>query len=94
MSVPIIRPIGADERAAWEPLWLGYLTFYKTTRTPEVTVTAWRRMHDPNEPMHGLGAYVEWRGGTPRRVFRSDANKIRAYRRQAGGSATLVPRAA
>jgi hypothetical protein len=21
-----IRPVGEDERAAWEPLWAGYLT--------------------------------------------------------------------
>ena len=27
----VIRPVGADERAAWEPLWNGYLAFYKAT---------------------------------------------------------------
>ena len=25
----VIRPVGADERAAWEPLWKGYQAFYK-----------------------------------------------------------------
>ena len=24
-----VRPVGADERAAWQPLWAGYLAFYK-----------------------------------------------------------------
>ena len=24
-----IRPVGQNERGAWEPLWQGYLTFYK-----------------------------------------------------------------
>ena len=61
MSKPdiVIRAVGADERAAWEPLWQGYLTFYKTTLPREATDTAWARFHDPAEPMHLLGAYVE-----------------------------------
>ena len=25
----VIRPVGPDERVAWEPLWNGYLTFYE-----------------------------------------------------------------
>jgi GNAT superfamily N-acetyltransferase len=54
-----IRPVGADERAAWEPLWNGYLTFYKATLPPVATDTAWQRFHDPREPMHLLGAYVD-----------------------------------
>jgi hypothetical protein len=24
----VIRPLGPDERAAWEPLWKGYQTFH------------------------------------------------------------------
>jgi GNAT superfamily N-acetyltransferase len=54
-----IRPVGADERAAWEPLWQGYLTFYKATLPPVASDTAWQRFHDPREPMHLLGAYVD-----------------------------------
>jgi hypothetical protein len=30
----IIRPVGVDERAAWEPLWDGYIAFYKATLEP------------------------------------------------------------
>jgi GNAT superfamily N-acetyltransferase len=55
----VIRPVGADERAAWEPLWKGYLDFYKTTVPKEVYDTTWTRLHDPNEPMGLLGAYVD-----------------------------------
>ena len=28
----IIRPPGEDEREAWNPLWAGYLAFYKSAR--------------------------------------------------------------
>lgn len=53
-----IRPLRPDERAAWEPLWHGYLAFYKTSVKPEVTDTTWERLHDPAEPMHVLGAFL------------------------------------
>lgn len=58
MTALLIRPIGPDERAAWEPLWNGYLRFYESTVPLQVTDMAWRRMQDPAEPMHGLGAYA------------------------------------
>ncbi len=50
------RPLRLDERAAWETLWQGYLAFYKTSVKPEITDATWARLHDPAEPMHGLGA--------------------------------------
>jgi len=56
-----IRPIGEDERAAWAPLWDGYLVFYKTTLTRDVTELAWSRFHDPDETMFALGGYVDGR---------------------------------
>ncbi len=52
-----IRPLRPDERAAWEPLWQGYLAFYGASVPPETTATTWSRLHDPAEPMHGLGAF-------------------------------------
>jgi GNAT superfamily N-acetyltransferase len=55
----LIRPVGPDERAAWEPLWAGYLEFYKTSLPSEHSDVAWRRFHDPAEPMFLLGAYVD-----------------------------------
>jgi GNAT superfamily N-acetyltransferase len=57
----VIRSVGADERAAWEPLWNGYLAFYKATLALGATDVAWQRFHDPREPMFVLGAYVEGR---------------------------------
>lgn len=55
----LVRPVGADERAAWEPLWQGYLKFYKASVPQVATDTAWARLHNPTEPMFVLGAYVE-----------------------------------
>ena len=55
----VIRPVGTDERAAWEPLWKGYQTFYEVALSDETSDVAWARLHDPAEPMHILGAYVD-----------------------------------
>jgi GNAT superfamily N-acetyltransferase len=54
-----IRPLRSDERAAWEPLWKGYQAFYKVVISDEATGVTWARLHDPAEPMHALGAYVD-----------------------------------
>jgi GNAT superfamily N-acetyltransferase len=56
-----IRSLRADEREAWEPLWSAYLAFYETAVTADVTETTWRRLHDPAEPMHLLGAFIDGR---------------------------------
>ena len=55
----LIRPIGEDEREAWNPLWADYLAFYKTTLTRDISDLAWTRFHDPDEPIFALGAYVD-----------------------------------
>jgi hypothetical protein len=54
-----IRPLRLDERVAWEPLWKGYLDFYRITAPQETYDTTWARLHDPNEPMWLLGGYVD-----------------------------------
>jgi GNAT superfamily N-acetyltransferase len=54
-----IRPLRPDERGAWEPLWHGYLAFYKARVAPEVTDATWARLHDASEPMHVLGAFLD-----------------------------------
>jgi GNAT superfamily N-acetyltransferase len=56
-----IRPLRLDERADWEPLWKGYLDFYKTSVPQQTYDTTWARLHDPDEPMGILGAYVDGR---------------------------------
>jgi GNAT superfamily N-acetyltransferase len=57
--VVLIREIGADERAAWEPLWRGYLEFYQSSQADDAMDETWRRIHDAAEPMFALGAYVD-----------------------------------
>lgn len=52
----IIRPIQTEDREAWEPLWQGYLDFYRTTLTPEVTEQTWAALCDPSSTVHGLVA--------------------------------------
>ena len=54
-----IRSLRLDERAAWEPLWRGYLDFYKTTLPQQTYDITWARLHDPGEPMWLLGAIVD-----------------------------------
>jgi GNAT superfamily N-acetyltransferase len=56
-----IRPLAPGDRAAWEPLWQGYLAFYRTALSQVVTDTVWRRFHDPAEPMFALGAFADGR---------------------------------
>ena len=55
----VIKPVRPDERAAWEPLWRGYLEFYETVLPPEMYDLTWRRLHDPAEPMFLLGGTVD-----------------------------------
>jgi ribosomal protein S18 acetylase RimI-like enzyme len=55
----LIRAIGEDEREAWNPLWAGYLTFYRTALAREISDTAWARFHDPGEPLFALGGYID-----------------------------------
>ena len=57
MAALDIRPLPEGDRSAWEPLWAGYLTFYRASVEPEVTATTWARLMDPAEPMHVLGCF-------------------------------------
>lgn len=54
-----IRPLAPGDRQAWDPLWQGYLTFYRSSLPPEVTDLTWGRIHDPDEPIHGLAAVLD-----------------------------------
>jgi GNAT superfamily N-acetyltransferase len=61
MSQIEIRPVSADDHAAWLPLWQAYLRFYNTNTELAYTVTdsTWQRMLDPNEPTHSALAWVD-----------------------------------
>ncbi len=55
----LIRPLAAADRAAWEPLWQGYLSFYETQLAPAVTETTFGRLTSGTEPMGGFVADVD-----------------------------------
>ncbi|ATG46360.1 GNAT family N-acetyltransferase [Celeribacter ethanolicus] len=48
-----IRPLIPDDRAQWEPLWRGYLTFYETALSQEIYDTTFARLTDPAHTERG-----------------------------------------
>ncbi|MDE1922678.1 MAG: GNAT family N-acetyltransferase [Gammaproteobacteria bacterium] len=52
----MIREIRAADRAQWDPLWRGYLSFYRTELPAGVTDVLWDRFFDAAEPLNGLVA--------------------------------------
>jgi GNAT superfamily N-acetyltransferase len=61
MSDLTIRPLDSTDRAAWEPLWQGYLAFYKASLPPETTDATFARLTGGAEPMGGFVAEREGR---------------------------------
>jgi GNAT superfamily N-acetyltransferase len=51
-----IRALARTDRAQWEPLWQGYLTFYLTSLADNVTDLTFARFFDEAEPMYALVA--------------------------------------
>ena len=47
----ILRDAALGDRAGWMGLWQGFLTYYATTLSPEVTDYTWARLIDPACPM-------------------------------------------
>ncbi len=56
---PSIKPLGADDLAAWEPLWQAYLVFYKTSVPADVTALTFARLTGGTRPM---GGFLAWDG--------------------------------
>ncbi|WP_373889321.1 N-acetyltransferase family protein [Massilia sp. TS11] len=56
----LIRPLDADDHAAWLDLWEGYNAFYgrsgASALPAPITAALWARLFDPAEPMHALVA--------------------------------------
>lgn len=50
----MIRPLVGSDRDAWEPLWQGYLTFYKSALSDAQTDLTWSRLIDDAVPINGL----------------------------------------
>lgn len=51
-----IRPLSLGDRARWDPLWLGYLRFYRHHLPQEVTEGTFARLIDPKAALHGMVA--------------------------------------
>lgn len=54
-----IQPLIAADRHAWDPLWQGYLEFYRTELSAEVTDETWRRLLDSDSGIFGFGAKTD-----------------------------------
>lgn len=54
---PVVRPLTAADRPAWEPLWAAYQRFYEVAIPATTTDLTWGRFLDPAEPMVALGAF-------------------------------------
>lgn len=55
----IIRPIQPSDRQQWEPLWQGYLKFYKTSLTAERTDLAWSRFFEADHAFQATVAEID-----------------------------------
>jgi GNAT superfamily N-acetyltransferase len=61
VRIPVeIRPVSADDHAAWLPLWQGYQRFYMTEIPAATSEVVWQRFLAPAEPMH---AALAWHDG-------------------------------
>ena len=54
-----LRPVGANDHAAWLALWQAYLRFYQTELPDEVSLSTWQRLLDPSEPTNSALAWVD-----------------------------------
>ena len=59
MTSITLRPVGANDHAAWLPLWQAYRRFYETERPEAVSASTWQRLLDGYEPTHSALAWVD-----------------------------------
>ena len=57
IHVPHGPPAHASDRERWEPLWIGYQTFYRRTLTAEMVDLSWWRFMDPTSGLDAYGAF-------------------------------------
>ncbi|MCU0885043.1 MAG: GNAT family N-acetyltransferase [Beijerinckiaceae bacterium] len=55
----LIRPLDATQRDAWEPLWQGYLAFYKANLAEGVSDLTFQRLSAADGMM---GGFLAWDG--------------------------------
>lgn len=51
-----VRPLEAGDRARWDVLWQGYLTFYESSVPDEITDLTWQRLLNLDEEPYGFAA--------------------------------------
>jgi GNAT superfamily N-acetyltransferase len=57
-----VRPLRAQDREEWQPLWDGYNLFYERPDLPaDITETSWARFLDDDEPMFAAVAELDGR---------------------------------
>ncbi|MEP6843698.1 MAG: GNAT family N-acetyltransferase [Pseudolysinimonas sp.] len=59
MTEPAIRPIGRDDRDAWQALFAAYGVFYETDFTPAVFDGVWAWLMDDTHEVSALVAAVD-----------------------------------
>lgn len=59
LAMKSIRPLAASDKPAWDPLWQGYLKFYKTELSDEQSELTWQRLLDPDFNLFCLVAEVD-----------------------------------
>ena len=59
MPIVTLRPVSAQDHAAWLALWQAYLRFYQTELNEAVSLSTWQRLLDPSEPTHSTLAWVD-----------------------------------
>jgi hypothetical protein len=77
MSEVTIRPLVKSDMEAWEPLWQGYLSFYKSSLPPYVSRLTFSRLTGGTEPSqrHLLPAGSVRSTGDSRRWKRRQADR-------------------
>ena len=56
----LIRDPRHEDEAAWRRLWSGYVAFYESEVSDEVTAATWQRLLTPGSNM--FGRIAEWQG--------------------------------
>ena len=56
----LIRDPRPEDEAAWRRLWSGYVAFYESEVSDEVTAATWQRLFTPGSGM--FGRIAEWQG--------------------------------
>ena len=59
MSEVTFRPIEKADREQWNPLWAGYLEFYKVDIPAEQTELSWTRFFEPTYNLQGYVVEVD-----------------------------------